>query len=58
MKKLCQHMAYDIGRGENQVGWTPPGVVESWAHHTLQVASIDMSFAPPLIVVHAYNLGN
>ena len=33
-------------------------LVESWVHHTLQAVSIDMSFAPPLIVVQAYNLAN
>ena len=33
-------------------------LVESWADCTLQVASIDMSFAPPLIVAQVHNLGN
>ena len=33
-------------------------LVESWAHSTLERASIDMSFAPPLIVAQVYNSGN
>ena len=33
-------------------------LVGSWAEHILQVSSIDMSFAPPLIVARVYNLSN
>ena len=33
-------------------------LVESWARSTLERASIDMSFAPPLIVAQVYNSGN
>ena len=33
-------------------------LVESWARSTLERASIDISFAPPLIVAQVYNLGN
>ena len=29
-------------------------LVKSWAERTLQASSIDMSFAPPLIVAHVY----
>ena len=33
-------------------------LVKSWVERTLQASSIDMSFAPPPIVVHVYNLSN
>ena len=33
-------------------------LVKSWAERTLQAASIDMSFTPPLIVAPVYNLSN
>ena len=33
-------------------------LVKSWAERTLQASSIDMSFAPPLIVAQVYNLSN
>ena len=33
-------------------------LVGSWAERTLDVSSIDMSFAPPLIVAQVYNLDN
>ena len=33
-------------------------LVKSWAERTLQALSIDMSFAPPLIVAHVYNMSN
>ena len=33
-------------------------LVKSWADRTLQVSSIDMSFAPPPIVAQVYNLSN
>ena len=33
-------------------------LVGSWAEHTLEASSIDMSFAPPLIVAQVYNLSN
>ena len=33
-------------------------LVGSWADRTLEASSIDMSFAPPLIVAHVDNLGN
>ena len=33
-------------------------LVGSWAERTLEASSIDMSFAPPLIVAHVYNLSN
>ena len=33
-------------------------LVGSWADCTLEASSIAMSFAPPLIVAHVYNLGN
>ena len=33
-------------------------LVGSWVDCTLEASSNDMSFAPPLIVVHEYNLGN
>ena len=33
-------------------------LVKSWAEHTLQASSIDMSFAPPLIVAQVYNRSN
>ena len=33
-------------------------LVKSWAERTLQTSSIDMSFAPPLIVAQVYNLSN
>ena len=33
-------------------------LVGMWANRTLRASSIDMSFAPPLIVVQVYNLGN
>ena len=33
-------------------------LVGSWAERTLQASSIDMSFAPPLIVAQVYNLSN
>ena len=32
-------------------------LVEWWAHCTLEAVSIDMSFAPPLIVAQVYKLG-
>ena len=37
---------------------TPGEMVKPWAERTLQVSSIDMSFAPPLIVARVYNLSN
>ena len=37
---------------------TPKQLVKSWAERTLQASSIDMSFAPPLIVAQVYNLSN
>ena len=33
-------------------------LVKSWAERTLQASSIDMIFAPPLIVVRVYNMSN
>ena len=33
-------------------------LVGSWAVRTLEVSSIDMSFAPPMIVAQVYNLSN
>ena len=33
-------------------------LAKSWAHRTLEAASIDMAFAPPLIVVQVYNKRN
>ena len=33
-------------------------LVKSWAERTLQASSIDMSFAPPLIVAQVYNMSN
>ena len=36
----------------------PKQVVKSWAERTLQVSSIDMSFAPPRIVAQVYNMSN
>ena len=33
-------------------------LVGSWAERTLEASSIDMSFAPPLIVAQVYNLSN
>ena len=33
-------------------------LVGSWADRTLEALSIDMSFAPPLIMAQVYNLGN
>ena len=34
-------------------------LLKSWAERTLQVSSIDMSFAPPLVVAHmVYNMSN
>ena len=33
-------------------------LVKLWAAHSLQASSIDMSFAPPLIVAQVYNLSN
>ena len=33
-------------------------LVGSWAEHTLEASSIDMSFAPPMIVVQLRNLSN
>ena len=32
--------------------------VESWAHRTLEVASIDMVYAPPLLAAQVYNVRN
>ena len=33
-------------------------LVDPWVDRTLEAASIDMSFATPLIVTQVYNLGN
>ena len=33
-------------------------LVGLWVDRTLEASSIDMSFAPPLVVVQVYNLGN
>ena len=33
-------------------------LAKSWAERTLQASSIDMSFAPPLVVAQVYNLSN
>ena len=33
-------------------------LAESWAHRTLQAASIDMVYAPPLLAAQVYNVRN
>ena len=33
-------------------------LVKSWAEHNLQASSVDMSFAPPLILARVYNMSN
>ena len=33
-------------------------LAESWAHRTLEAASIDMDYAPPLLATQVYNVCN
>ena len=53
------HGLFVIRCGMSSVGqWRRHELVESWAHSTLQVGSIDMAFAPPVIVAQVHNLAN